>query len=202
LNALSTGLVPLAQNRDRRPTPNCNTAAASRARSQGWWGPRPIRKGHSGTVIIEILVDADACPVKDEIYAVASRYGLRILLVANSRMAVPPEIGVELVVVGEGADVADDWIAENIGEDDIAITADIPLAARCLERGARVLGPNGREFTEDSIGGALATRALNSELREMGVLSGGPRPIQPKDRSRFLSKLDQLIQAGPRRRDM
>ena len=116
-------------------------------------------------------------------------------------MAVPPETGVELVVVGKGADVADDWIAENIYEGDIAITADIPLAARCLERGACVLGPNGREFTEDSIGGALATRALNSDLREMGVLSGGPRPIQPKDRSRFLSKLDQLIQSGRRRRD-
>ncbi|MBW2286643.1 MAG: YaiI/YqxD family protein [Deltaproteobacteria bacterium] len=150
---------------------------------------------------MEIFVDADACPVKDEIYAVASRCGLPVVLVANSRMAVPPEIAVELVVVGQGADVADDWIAGNIRKDDIAITADIPLAARCLEQGARVLGPNGREFTEDSIGGALATRALNSELREMGVLSGGPRPIQPKDRSRFLSKLDQLIQAGRRRRD-
>jgi uncharacterized protein YaiI (UPF0178 family) len=115
-------------------------------------------------------------------------------------MAIPPDIGVELVVVDKGADAADDWIAENIREDDVAITADIPLAARCLERGARVLGPNGREFTEDSIGGALATRALNSELREMGVLSGGPRPIQPKDRSRFLSKLDQLIQDWRRRR--
>jgi uncharacterized protein YaiI (UPF0178 family) len=165
------------------------------------------RPGHAdserplGDAAIEIFVDADACPVKDEIYAVGSRYGLRIVLVANSRIAVPPETGVELVVVGKGADVADDWIAENICEGDIAITADIPLAARCLERGASVLGPNGREFTEDSIGGALATRALNSELREMGVLSGGPRPIQPKDRSRFLSKLDQLIQLGRRRRD-
>jgi hypothetical protein len=150
---------------------------------------------------IEIFVDADACPVKDEIYAVASRYGLRVVLVANSRMALPPEIGVELVVVGQGADAADDWIAENIGAGDLAITADIPLAARCLERGVPVLGPNGREFTEDSIGGALASRALNSELREMGVLSGGPRPIEKKDRSRFLSKLDQLIQAARHRRD-
>jgi uncharacterized protein YaiI (UPF0178 family) len=161
---------------------------------------RRFRNDHRGADI-EIFVDADACPVKDEIYAVASRYGLRTVLVANSRMAIPADTGVELVVVGKGADVADDWIAENIGEDDIAITADIPLAARCLERGARVLGPNGREFTEDSIGGALATRALNSELRDMGVLSGGPRPIQPKDRSRFLSKLDQLIQAWRHRRD-
>lgn len=116
-------------------------------------------------------------------------------------MAVPSETGVELVVVGKGADAADDWIAENIREDDIAITADIPLAARCLSCGARVLGPNGREFTEDSIGGALAARTLNSELREMGLMSGGPRPIQPKDRSRFLAKLDQLIQAGRRRRE-
>jgi len=139
--------------------------------------------------------------VKDETYVVATRYGVPVALVANSRMNVPEGFGVELILVEQGPDAADDWIASNVRPGDVVVTADIPLAARCLERGASVLGPNGREFTEDSIGGALATRTLNSELREMGVLSGGPRPIQPKDRSRFLSKLDQLIQSGRRRRD-
>ena len=154
----------------------------------------------TGADEIEIIVDADACPVKDEIYAVAARCGLRVVLVANSRMALPPEIGAELVVVGKGADAADDWIVENLRTGDIVVTADIPLAARCLEQGVPVLGPNGREFSEDSIGGALASRQLNADLREAGVVSGGPRPLASRDRSRFLSKLDQLVQAGLRER--
>jgi hypothetical protein len=185
------GLVPFARNRDGWPAPECTRR---RRRAPG----APFRRERFA---IEIFVDADACPVKDEVYAVAARCGLHVVLVANSRMSLPPELGVELVVVGRGADAADDWIAENIGAGDIAITADIPLAARCLERGAAVLGPDGREFTENSIGGALASRTLNSDLREMGVLSGGPRPLQQKDRSRFLSSLDRLVQAGLRRRD-
>jgi len=115
-------------------------------------------------------------------------------------MAVPSGIGVEMIVVGKNPDAADDWIAENIRAGDIVVTADIPLAARCLERSIPVLGPNGREFTDESIGGALASRQLNADLREAGVVSGGPSPLSQKDRSRFLTKLDQLVQAGLRAR--
>ena len=148
--------------------------------------------------MIEIFVDADACPVKDEVYQVAARYGLQVVLVANSRIRVPEGGGVEMVVVDSGPDVADDWIAENIRAGDIAITADIPLAARCLEVGAAVLGSNGHPFDEDMIGSALAIRELKSDLREAGTVSGGPPPISQKDRSRFVSRLDQLVQQGMR----
>ena len=148
--------------------------------------------------VIEIFVDADACPVKDEVYQVAARYGLQVVLVANSRIRVPEGGGVEMVVVDSGPDVADDWIAENIRAGDIAITADIPLAARCLEVGAAVLGSNGHPFDEDMIGSALAIRELKSDLREAGTVSGGPPPISQKDRSRFVSRLDQLVQQGMR----
>lgn len=148
--------------------------------------------------MIEIFVDGDACPVKDEVYAVATRLGVPVALVANSRMHVPHGFGVELIVVDEGPDAADDWIAAHVRTGDVVVTADIPLAARCLERGARVLGNDGRPFTEDSIGGALATRELKSHLRESGISSGGPRPLSNKERSRFSSKLDELVQRGLR----
>lgn len=145
-----------------------------------------------------LYVDADACPVKDEVYVVATRYGVPTLLVTNSRMHVPPGLGAELVLVEQGPDVADDWIAERAGPDDVVITADIPLAARCLERGAAVLGTNGEPFTEDSIGGALASRELNAHLRESGLVSNRPRPISDKDRSRFASRLDGLVSRAVR----
>ncbi len=148
--------------------------------------------------MIKILVDGDACPVKDEIYVVATRYGLKVLLVANTRIFVPEGFGVEMVVVDKGPDAADDWIAEQTRAGDVVVTADIPLAARCLEAGAHVLGTNGRPFTEDSIGGALATRELKSQLREIGVASGGPRSLSEKDRSLFASRLDNLVQKGMR----
>lgn len=148
--------------------------------------------------MVEILVDADACPVKDEIYRVAARYQIQVVLIANSRLGIPPGLGVEMIVVEQGPDVADDWIAEHARQGDIVVTADIPLAARCLTAGARALGTNGQPFTEDSIGGALATRQLKSELREMGIESGGPRALSNKDRSRFLSSLDQLVQKSLR----
>jgi uncharacterized protein YaiI (UPF0178 family) len=147
---------------------------------------------------IRIYVDGDACPVKDEVYVVSTRYGLPVSLVANARMYVPDGFGVELVVVEAGPDVADDWIAERVAPGDIVITADIPLAARCLDAGGRALGTNGRPFTEDSIGGALATRSLKEQLRESGVQTGGPRAISDRDRSRFLSKLDELVQKSLR----
>jgi len=148
--------------------------------------------------LIRIFVDADACPVKDEVYVVSTRYGLEVALVANSRMFVPHGFGVHMIVVEGTPDAADDWIAENVRRSDVVVTADIPLAARCLAAGAAVLGSSGRPFTEDSIGGALASRELSSHLRETGVMTGGPRAITAKDRSRFLSKLDELVQRGLR----
>ena len=147
---------------------------------------------------MEIFVDADACPVKDEVYVVGTRYGLRVLLVANARQSVPSGMGVELIVVGQDADAADDWIAAHAGAGDVVVTADIPLAARCLAAGARVLGTDGRPFTDASIGNALASRGLNAELRAMGIAAGGPRALGPKERSRFLSHLDQLVQSSLR----
>lgn len=143
--------------------------------------------------MIAILVDGDACPVKDEVYVVATRYGVPCALVANSRLYVPPEFGIEMVVVAEGPDAADDWIAAETQPGDVVVTGDIPLASRCLEAGARVLGHDGRPFTEAMIGGALATRELKNQLRESGFVGGGPAGITGRDRSRFASKLDELV---------
>jgi len=140
-----------------------------------------------------IFVDADACPVKDEVYRVAARYGLKVFVVANSYLNVPRDPLIERVVVPDRFDAADDWIAERAGPHDIVVTADIPLAARCLEAGAAVLGPNGKSFTESGIGMALATRALMQDLRAMGEVSGGPRPFSGKDRSAFLQALDRAV---------
>ena len=148
--------------------------------------------------MLEIFVDADACPVKDEIYRVASRHGVPVAVVANSRIHVPLGLGAELVWVSDGPDAADDWIAAAVRAGDVVVTADVPLAARCLRAGARVLGSNGHPFDEDSIGDALATRDLKASLREAGIASGGPPPLTAKDRSRFLSKLDELVQRGLR----
>ena len=146
----------------------------------------------------EIFIDGDACPVKDEVYAVAARLGLAVIVVANQRMHVPTDLGVELVVVEAGPDAADDWIAEEIRSGDVVITADIPLAARCLEVGASALGTNGREFTSDSIGSALATREIKASIRETGVVTGGPPPMTARDRSRFSNALDRLVHAAMR----
>jgi len=149
--------------------------------------------------VTEIFIDGDACPVKDEVYAVAARIGLAVVVVANQRINVPADLGVEMVVVEKGADAADDWIAEEIRAGDIVITADIPLAARCLEVGAFALGTNGREFTSDSIGSALATREIKASIRESGVSTGGPPPLTGRDRSRFSNVLDRVAQAAIRR---
>jgi len=149
---------------------------------------------------VSIYVDADACPVKEEIYRVARRYGSKVFVIANSPMRVPQEENFEFVGVSGGFDVADDWIAERARTGDIVVTADIPLAGRCLQQGARVLGPTGLEFTEDAIGDALATRALLDMLRQSGDFRGGPSPFARSDRSRFLSKLDELVHAA--RRDL
>ena len=142
---------------------------------------------------IQIFVDADACPVKQEVYRVAKRFGLKVLLVSDSWMATPSEDLVELLVVKGRFDAADDEIVERVRADDVVVTADIPLAARCLEKGARVLDPRGKPFTEESIGDALASRELMQQLRELGNITGGPKPFEPRDRSRFLHRLDEVI---------
>jgi uncharacterized protein YaiI (UPF0178 family) len=144
--------------------------------------------------LLHIYVDADACPVKQEVYRVAERCGLDVTLVANSWMRVPDERWLKLEVVGEGFDAADDWIVDHVQADDIVVTADIPLASRCIKEGASVIGTTGKPFTENNIGSALATRDLLSELRGAGEITGGPPPLQKSDRSRFLQSLDEVIQ--------
>lgn len=147
---------------------------------------------------MHIYVDADACPVKEEVYRVARRYGLGVTLVANSPQRIPGDESVTLVVVREGLDVADDWIAAHAREGDIVVTADIPLAARCLRNGARVIGTTGRPFTDDNVGAALATREILSELRGAGEITSGPPPFEKRDRSRFLQALDTAACRQPR----
>lgn len=146
-----------------------------------------------------IYVDADACPVKDEVYRVAKRYQLRVVLVANVWLRAPTEEWIDVQIVSGELDAADDRIVDLAGDNDIVITTDIPLAARCLGKGAAVLGPKGRPFDEQSIGEALATRELLSQLRDMGEVTGGPAPFQKKDRSLFLQELDKMVNAIRRR---
>ena len=142
---------------------------------------------------ITIYVDADACPVKAEIYRVAERHRLPVTVVANQPIAVPREDWITRIHVGGGPDVADDWIAERAGKGDVVVTADVPLADRCVKAGASVISPTGRAFTEASIGMALATRNLLDDLRSAGEVTGGPKPFSPRDRSAFLSALDLAI---------
>jgi uncharacterized protein YaiI (UPF0178 family) len=145
--------------------------------------------------MLDVYLDADGCAVKEESYRVAERYGLRVFVVANKRLTVPLDPRIEMVVVDGGFDAADDWIFEHAGAGDVVVTADILLAQRCVNKKARVLGPKGIEFTEDSIGDAVATRELMQNLRHMGEIRGGPAPMDKKDRSLFLGKFDQIIQA-------
>ena len=147
-----------------------------------------------------IFVDADACPVKDEIYRVAIRHGLPVSVVAGSFIRVPQDPLIERIAAGSGMDAADDWIAERAHEGDIVITADIPLASRCVKAGAEVIAPNGKPFTEQSIGMTLAVRNLMTDLRSAGEVTGGPRSFAPRDRSAFLSALDQALRRIQRRR--
>ena len=142
---------------------------------------------------IAIYVDADACPVKAEIYKVAGRHGVKVFVVSNSFLNVPRDPLIERVVVGSGFDAADDWIAERAQRGCVVITADIPLAHRCVTAGADVIGPTGKPFTQASIGMALATRNLMEDLRAMGDVTGGPRPFSARARSAFLSALDLAI---------
>ena len=146
-----------------------------------------------------IYVDADACPVKAEIYRVAERYELKVFVVSNSYLNVPRDPRHELVVVSDSFDAADNWIAERVGPDDFVVTADIPLADRSIKAGASVIGNTGLPFTPASIGMAMANRELLSNLRAMGEITGGPKPMAQRDRSRFLSALDEVIQKIRRR---
>jgi len=143
--------------------------------------------------LLDLFVDGDACPVKDEVYRVALRHDLKVYVVFCGALKTRVPGRVEFVRVKQGFDAADDWIAERASEGDIVITADIPLADRCIKKGSSVVSPTGRPFTEDSIGEAMAQRALMDHLRAMGEVGGGPPPFAPADRSRFLSALDRVI---------
>jgi uncharacterized protein YaiI (UPF0178 family) len=149
--------------------------------------------------MIRIYIDADACPVKEEVYRVAERYKIAVRLVANQAQRVPVHPLIEMITVSGAFDAADDWIVENAVANDIVITADILLADRCVRKSVRALGPKGEEFTEDNIGPAVANRELMQNLRHMGEMRGGPAPMDKKDRSRFLGTLDQIIQSLKRK---
>ena len=149
--------------------------------------------------MIRLYIDADGCPVKQEVYRVAERYKLPVAVVANKQMNLPANSLFEMVVVTGAFDAADDWIVEHSNPGDIVVTADILLADRCVKKSVRVLGPKGVEFTADNIGAAVATRELMRDLRDMGEIQGGPAPMDKKARSRFLAKLDEIIQSLKRR---
>jgi len=142
---------------------------------------------------VRIFIDADACPVKDETYKVAGRYRLQVFVVSNSFIQIPASPLIERRIVDAGPDVADDWIAEQCQPGDIVVTNDIPLADRVLKAGAAAIAPNGRVFTTDSIGSALAQRSIMEHIRSTGEITGGPRAFAPADRSRFLQALDEAV---------
>jgi uncharacterized protein len=150
--------------------------------------------------VTAIYVDADACPVREEVYRVATRLALPVFVVSNgSRPIRPPGLpNVQMVIVNATPDAADDWIAERITSDDVCVTADIPLAARCLAKAARAVSPTGKHWTQDNIGNALAGRAVAQHMREVGLTTGGPSALTRADRSRFLSALDAAVQAAGR----
>lgn len=147
-----------------------------------------------------LYIDGDACPVREEVYRVAERLGLTVYVVSNGSRPMRPtnRPNVHMVTVPAGADVADDWIAERVRAVDVCVTSDIPLAARCLERKAQAVAPNGKRWTSDNIGNALAGRAVSQHMREMGLPTGGPAPLTKQDRSRFLSALDAAITVARR----
>jgi uncharacterized protein YaiI (UPF0178 family) len=149
---------------------------------------------------LKIYIDADACPVKEETYKVAIRYGLHTVVISNSFMQIPASPLITRVIVAAGPDAADDWIVEHVAAGDVVVTSDIPLAARALAKEAQAIAPYGRAFTEESIGLALAQRALMEHIRSTGETTGGPPPFAPKDRSRFLQALDQAIAREMRKR--
>jgi uncharacterized protein YaiI (UPF0178 family) len=152
--------------------------------------------------VTTLYIDGDACPVRDEVYRVADRLVLPVFVVANGSRPIRPtgRPNVTMITVEAGADIADDWIAERITKADVCITSDIPLASRCLAKSARAVSSNGKIWTSDNIGSALAGREISRHLREMGLNTGGPAPLTKQDRSRFLSALDTLVRAAQRER--
>jgi uncharacterized protein YaiI (UPF0178 family) len=150
--------------------------------------------------VTDIYIDADACPVREEVYRVATRYGLTVYVVSNGSRPIRPVASplIRMITVREGADAADDWIAEHITSADICVTADIPLASRCLSEGGRAIAHNGKQWTTDNIGSALAGREIGRHLRELGVATGGPASFAKSDRSRFLVALDTAVIAAMR----
>ena len=148
--------------------------------------------------MLDIYIDADACPVRKEVFTVAERHGLTVFVVTQGNIRVPIDRRIRLVLVAEGPDAADDWIAERITAADVCVTADIPLAARCLAKAARAVSPTGKHWTQDNIGNALAGRAVAQHMREVGLTTGGPSALTRADRSRFLSALDAAVQAARR----
>jgi hypothetical protein len=150
--------------------------------------------------LTDIYVDGDACPVREEIYRVAARLKIKVFVVSNGSRPIRPAgtSNVSMVLVGDNSDASDDWIAERIGAMDVCVTSDIPLASRCLKKGARVVSPTGKQWTEANIGNALAGREIARHLRELGATTRGPAPLTKKDRSRFLSALDTALQAALR----
>jgi uncharacterized protein YaiI (UPF0178 family) len=161
-----------------------------------------MMEGQKQPSAIRVFVDADACPVKPEIYKVAERYKLKVFVVANSFMSVPRSDTLERIMVPDGPDIADNWIAERATESDIVITADIPLAGRCVRNGATVISPAGKSFDDNSIGMALATRNLLTDLRSAGATTRGPSPLSRQDISRFLSALDLAVTRLKRKLDL
>ena len=159
---------------------------------------RPVMTENSNPT--RIYVDADACPVKDEIYRVAARHGLGVSVVAGQFIRVPQDPLIERIAAGSAMDAADDWIAARASQGDIVITSDIPLASRCVKAGAEVIAPNGKPFTKQSIGMTLAVRNLMTDLRSSGEVTGGPKSFAARDRSTFLAALDQTIRRIQRRR--
>jgi len=153
------------------------------------------RKTNRSTALTTLYIDADACPVKDECYRVAKRYGVPVVLVANQWLRAPLEPWIQLEIVKGEPDAADDWIVEHAGPEDLVITTDIPLAARCVELGLSALSPRGRIYDESAIGEALAMRNLMTHLRDIGETTGGPPPFAKRDRSLFLQRLDQILGA-------
>ena len=168
--------------------------------SRRWVTSSTNLNGIALTHTTRIYVDADACPVKDEIYRVALRHGVPVSVVAGNFIRVPQDPSIERIAAGAGMDAADDWIAERARPGDIVVTSDIPLASRCVKAGADVIAPNGKPFTEESIGMTLAVRNLMTDLRSAGEVTGGPRSFAPRDRSAFLSALDQTLRRIARRR--
>jgi uncharacterized protein len=157
-------------------------------------------KAPSGPGVTDIYVDGDACPVREEIYRVATRLRLNVFVVSNGSRPIrhPGMSNVSMVLVGDTADAADDWIAARVGAMDVCVTSDIPLASRCLKKEARVVSPTGKQWTEANIGNALAGRDIARHLRQLGEITGGPAPLTKRDRSRFLSTLDTVLQAALR----